>query len=194
MDCRIDFELFSHGESRAPLGRTGEGTCRYAVCDYSPIAQIPGSTSLRARAGEQNSPRLQLFRRARQKELTPNQPNVRVKQTARITRPEPVLPASNFAYSRAKAKPPIPAKLRNTKPVTSSHRIPSTRAKEAAVTRNPRKPAAIQRLWPACCAAKRPAIRAAMPIFRTVETLITRCILTVSGYNRPLVEWHHETL
>lgn len=136
----------------------------------------------------------QLFRRARQKEVTPNQAKVRVKQTAKIIRPGPVLPASNLAYSRVKAKAPIPARLKKTKPVTSSHKIPRTRPKEAVVTRRPRQTAAIQRFWPACRTARRPATRAAIPIFRAVETLITRSIVTVSGYNRPAKGCRHKTL
>src|SRR5581483_498811 len=106
---------------------------------------------------------------ALQKELTPNQANVTVKQSAKITRPEPTLPAWYFEYSLARAKPPIPDTHRKTNAVTSSHKLPSTRPKDAAVTRRPCANAPTRRPLPTC----RPATLAMIPSFRRVETLTT---------------------
>lgn len=108
------------------------------------------------------------FRRARQNELTPNQPKVRVKQIAITSLPAPAFPASYLAYSRTKAKPPITLKLRKTNPVTSSQRIPKTRKNEAAVTFTPRQIAPNVRFCPACLAAT----RATIPSLRAVDTFI----------------------
>src|SRR5262244_300630 len=119
----------------------------------------------------------QLLRLALQNELTPNQAKVTVKQIARMTRPEPTVPAWYLAYSRAKASPPMPDRQRKTNPVTSSHNIPSIRPNDLAVTFRPLPMAVAQRLFPTC----RPATLATIPSFRRVETLITRVILTVCG-------------
>ena len=62
-----------------------------------------------------------LFFLTLQNELTPNQANVKVKQVATTTRPNPVFPASYFENSCARAIPPLAAITRKTRPVTSSH-------------------------------------------------------------------------
>src|SRR5581483_1412469 len=105
-------------------------------------------------------PRRLLFFLTRQNELSPKYAKVKQKQMATASRlPAPALPASNLANSRTPASPPIPARARNTNPVTSSHNWWSTRPKCVSVVRAPCNTAPAVRLRLACCAATLAKIR-----------------------------------
>ena len=118
-----------------------------------------------------------LFLRTLQNELRPNHANVRVKHTARITRPAVARPAVYFAYSRASAIPPTPAMAKKTVPITSSHRRCRICANVRPVARTALMAAFTRRLRPAMLRTTRNAI----PTFRKLEIWLTASILTASG-------------
>src|SRR5581483_10264010 len=94
-----------------------------------PRSWVPFSVLLQLSAclPEDLPPRVHFFFLTRQNELRPNHPKVRVNNTASATRPDVVCPAWYFEYSRTKAPPPMMARHRKTKPVTSSQSCPRTR-------------------------------------------------------------------
>ncbi len=118
------------------------------------------------------------FFQTRQKELTPNQPNNRVKQIATTILPEPARPWWYRRYSRKKARDPMPANAKKTNPVTSNHNCPRTRPRWLAVVCAALLATANVWLFLSCW----PATRAAIPSLRAVEICaMTLVILSSFG-------------
>src|SRR2546423_15354609 len=118
--CTADERECVRKSAALAIGRSFQN-CSWLLREFSPCRPQP-------------PPHFAPLRR-RQNELTPNQPNVTVKQTAMATLPDVVFPCVKRTYSRTSAMPPITAKHRKTKPVTSSQSCPRTILKSAPLAR-----------------------------------------------------------
>ncbi len=143
---------------------------RLGICFPSPpprlLAIQIGATVHRAR-----------FLRTRQNELTPNHPNITVKQMAATTRPTPVWAARYFANSCVAATAPLAAISRKTSPIISSHNSCSARPTDRPTVITALFAAFSPRLRFTWSVATRDATRATTPNFCAVETLLTPRIL-----------------
>jgi hypothetical protein len=174
---------------------------RFAPCRSCPSRIVAGGYLLRARptlpqnaregwGNRISSDHWRWLLRTRQNELSPNQAKMTAQPRAMPRRPNPTCPAWYFPYSLKLAPAKLTAMSRKMTPVTSSQSWCRTRPKERAVVRAAPKRAETVRLRPACW----PAMRAATPNFRKVETLLTASILTGGGDTMTRMTWPGDRL